>query len=681
MMDTSKTVLFSIIVVLCSLFILLNIRNEPLIQFYDEKSSSLIGVNVPRNLGFTGNNVKIGVIDTGIDYTHHDLLGFGNNGKVVGGYDFVDNDEQPMDTNGHGTEVAGIIASNGKLMGIAPNAKLFAYRVSADGESVSSDYIIKAIHKAIADKVNIINISLGENKTNDAIDNAVRDAVRNGIVVVIAAGNNGPALQTIGSPAKNPAAITVGASYNNITSSLVSTLEIGQKQYQVIPMRGTKALPESVYAKIIFGGYGRLQDLANLNVKDSILLVERGSDVPGEKIYFSEKEYNAALNGAKAVIVFNNEPGIFYGELIGRDNKTMYNPSIPVVSISRVDGLYIKETFQNEQLGKLNVFYHPDFVAPFSSRGPVSPFYPKPDLVAPGVFINSTLPGNKYNLTSGTSFAAPHVSGAAALLLERSPSLKPVEMASILSTTSDPVTDPYGKDFAVNVAGSGRLNVTRAFSANLVVIPHYLIFNLSQQDLYQTKSLQIESLNEQIPTLEINFSSEEKNVGFEYKLEKNFLNVKVFLRDEKLGDFEGVLKINDGKTLYHIPVLIHVTKGSIKLKENDGNVALELNYPDKWSYAKISLTNKETGEIKVASITPNKMSSISAHSSGEYWAEARIATPNGTDNAYGTITVKNPRYENELEFWESGVVPMRQILIISGIVAISILVGIARKRS
>ncbi|MBI3842432.1 MAG: S8 family serine peptidase, partial [Thaumarchaeota archaeon] len=161
-MNTSKIVLFSIIAVLCSLFILLNIRNEQLMQFYDEKSSSLIGVNVPRNLGFTGNNVKIGVIDTGIDYTHPDLLGFGNNGKVVGGYDFVDNDEQPMDTNGHGTEVAGIIAANGKLMGIAPNAKLFAYRVSADGESVSSDYIIKAIHKAIADKVNIINISLGE---------------------------------------------------------------------------------------------------------------------------------------------------------------------------------------------------------------------------------------------------------------------------------------------------------------------------------------------------------------------------------------------------------------------------------------------------------------------------------------------------------------------------------------
>ena len=68
------------------------------------------------------------------------------------------------------------------------------------------------------------------------------------------------------------------------------------------------------------------------------------------------------------------------------------------------------------------LFYHPDFVAHFSSRGPVSPFYIKPDLVAPGAFVNTTLTDGKYNFTSGTSFAAPHVSGASALLLEKKPS-------------------------------------------------------------------------------------------------------------------------------------------------------------------------------------------------------------------------------------------------------------------
>ena len=88
--------------------------------------------------------LKIAVIDTGVDYNHPDLLGFGYDGKVVGGYDFVDNDKMPIDTNGHGTEVAGIIAADGKLKGIAPKAKILAYRVSDDGESVSSDLIYKS---------------------------------------------------------------------------------------------------------------------------------------------------------------------------------------------------------------------------------------------------------------------------------------------------------------------------------------------------------------------------------------------------------------------------------------------------------------------------------------------------------------------------------------------------------
>ena len=81
--------------------------------------------------------------------------------KIIGGYDFVDNDEMPEDTNGHGTQVAGIIASNGNLKGIAPNSKILMYKVSEDGESVPSHLIIKAIEKSIEDNADIINISLG----------------------------------------------------------------------------------------------------------------------------------------------------------------------------------------------------------------------------------------------------------------------------------------------------------------------------------------------------------------------------------------------------------------------------------------------------------------------------------------------------------------------------------------
>ena len=132
-----------------------------------------------------------------MDFNHPDLLGLGLDGKIIGGYDFVDNDETPQDSNGHGTQVAGIIASNGNLKGIAPNSKILAYRVSEDGESVSSNLIIKAIEKSINDNADIINISLGINQTNTKIDQIVTKAIQNNIFVVTAAGNFGPEPNTI----------------------------------------------------------------------------------------------------------------------------------------------------------------------------------------------------------------------------------------------------------------------------------------------------------------------------------------------------------------------------------------------------------------------------------------------------------------------------------------------------
>ena len=665
----------------CISLVLSNIENKELGEVYLEKSIPLIGADVTRNLGFEGNGIKIAVIDTGIDYTHPDLFGLGPAGKVIGGYDYVDNDEKPMDTNGHGTEVAGIIAADGKLKGVAPKAKLLAYRVSATGESVSSDYIVKAIHRAIEDNADIINISLGVNKTNDEIDRAVEEAIRNGIVVVTAAGNNGPGIHTIGSPAKSIDVITVGASYNNITSSLVSTLNVGTKQYEVLPMLGTKALSEPINAKIVYGGYGRMHDLVNVDTKDSILLVERGSDVKGEKIFFSEKEYNAVQSGAKALIIYNNEPGIFLGELLHPDVSSNYKPTIPTLSISKDDGLSLRRNLPNGTIADLNVFYHPDFVTPFSSRGPVSPFYIKPDLVAPGVFVNSTVTGGKYNLTSGTSFAAPHVSGAAAILLEKNPNLQPSEISSILSTTSESVSDPYGGIFPVEVAGSGRLNLARAFNADLIIIPHNLVFNLSLENPVQTKSLQLKSIQGKISQLEMKFLPEIDDIKFEQSLQNNTLNVKIISTKKNVSDIEERFVINDGKTFYKIPILVHITKGTINTIEENGMLSFNLDYPEEWSYAKISVTNKDTDETTTTSITPHKSSSLSVYDTGEYWIESQIITKNGTDNAYGTVIVQNPSEKNWLVFFESTRIPLKQFIILSVILVTVLIVGLKIRRS
>ena len=119
--------------------------------------------------------------------------------------------------------------------------------------------------------------------------------------------------------------------------------------------------------------------------------------------------------------------------------------------------LRLGRTWIMQRMGVLHLFYNPDFVAHFSSRGPVSPFYIKPEIVAPGAYINTTQNNAGYNFTSGTSYAAPHVSGAAALLLQKNPDLHHHEIKSILLTTVKPVLDAYGNEFSVKEAGAGRL--------------------------------------------------------------------------------------------------------------------------------------------------------------------------------------------------------------------------------
>ncbi|SVB58954.1 uncharacterized protein METZ01_LOCUS211808, partial [marine metagenome] len=468
-MNAQKIIFLSIVISMGIVLIASQFQNQENFAVQVNNSGPHIGTSVPYSYGYDGSGIIISVIDTGVDFSHPDLFGFGMDGKIIGGYDFVDNDDMPEDTNGHGTQVIGIIAANGNLKGIAPNSKLLVYKVSEDGESVPTSMIIKAIEKSIEDGADIINISLGINQTNVKIDQAVTKAIQNNIFVVTAAGNFGPELNTIGSPAMNPNAITVGATFNNIPSSLVSIFEIENKAFNVFPMVGTQSLDEPITSQIVFGKYGKIQDLSDLDIEGSILLVERGSDIENEIVYFSDKEKNASALGAKAIIVYNNEPGIFFGELIHEYVDEDYSPTIPALSLSKEDGLIVKEMLKNNVVGTLDIFYHPDFVAHFSSRGPVSPFYIKPDLVAPGAFINTTDINKDYSISSGTSFAAPHVAGAAALILQKNSQLTPEELKSILMTTSDTVSDQYGKKFPIEVAGTGRINVSKAIDAELII--------------------------------------------------------------------------------------------------------------------------------------------------------------------------------------------------------------------
>ena len=655
-----------------SAFLISNqLENTENISILVNNSGPFIGTSIPYQSGFDGSGIVVSIIDTGIDLNHPDL-----EGKIIGGYDFVDNDEMPEDTNGHGTQVAGIIAANGNLKGIAPNSKILMYKVSEDGESVPSNLIIKAIEKSIEDGADIINISLGINQTNTKIDQMVNKAVKNNIFVVTAAGNFGPELSTIGSPGINPNAITVGATFNNVTSSLVSTFEIEDKTFNVFPMVGTQALTEPITSQIIFGKYGKVNDLLENDVEGSILLIERGSDIENEIIYFSDKEKNASDVGARAIIVYNNEPGIFFGELIHEYVDEGYEPTIPALSVSRDDGLIIKEILQSGTKGTLDVFYHPDFVAYFSSRGPVSPFYIKPDLVAPGAFINTTDINGEYKISSGTSFAAPHVAGTAALILQKNPELTPQELKSILMTTSEIVYDQFDDRFPIEVSGNGRIDASKAINAELIIMPPNLIFDLSPANQIQTKHLKINGIDGE--SMSIRF--EESGIAdFDYNLEDENLVINAKLTEQSLGEFESRVVINHNEIDYHIPIIVRVSEGAITINEDGGKLGIDISSPSSWSYAKISIINQETGKTFTDSIVPGKNSELIVYEQGEYWIEAKIKDGAKTLSAYATIQVEKIEHD-EKNLANALNLPEKPILIISAIMIVTVIVGLSIRR-
>lgn len=177
-------------------------------------------------LPLDGRGVRIGVLDTGVDYTHPDLGGcLGPGCKIAGGHDFVNDDPDPMDDHGHGTHVAATAAGDGlagaaRLRGVAPAARLWAYKVlDATGAGDSAD-VIAGVERCAdpdadgdtTDHLDVCTMSLGAwGNPDDAMSAAVDSATAAGVVFTVAAGNRGPSAQTIDSPGTARRAITVAA--------------------------------------------------------------------------------------------------------------------------------------------------------------------------------------------------------------------------------------------------------------------------------------------------------------------------------------------------------------------------------------------------------------------------------------------------------------------------------------
>ncbi|MGG0175947.1 S8 family serine peptidase [Gottfriedia acidiceleris] len=481
--------------------------------------NSYLNINKLHDEGFTGKGIKVGVLDTGIDYNHPDLTtaykGYhaqtGVDPKTVDpnsvkGWDFVDNDADPMETTyadwvkagkpvadpsayytEHGTHVSGTIAGQGKndsdyaTNGVAPDADLYMYRVLGPGGGGSSDGIIAGIEKAVNDGMDVINLSLGANYNDPLFPTAIaiNNAVLSGVTAVVAAGNAGNGMYTLGTPGNSSLALTVGASdVPNDVATMKGTLDNTKVDMRLMA-KGfndnindllTKQLP------IVTVGTGQSFEYfgANARVDGKVVLIQRGTSTINDKIL------QAKLRGAAAVIIYNNNAA--EGHL--PFNLGEGNDFIPAFSLTNADGLALAQKVANttnpvfsfSDLGKFTM--SGDNLADFSSRGPSRLTYDiKPEITAPGVNVLSTVPGyvnspnnptdykNAYLRMSGTSMATPFTSGVAALLLQAKPDLQPEDVKAILMNTADPLSKPY----SVFEIGAGRVDPYSAIHSNFEI--------------------------------------------------------------------------------------------------------------------------------------------------------------------------------------------------------------------
>ena len=191
------------------------VENDIIFHANLEQAAPIIGAPEIWDCGYTGNGVRIALIDSGIDASHPDMKG-----KITGWIDLVSNKTTPYDNFGHGSHCAGIIAgtgaaSKGRYKGIAPDAQLIGIKVLNKDGSGRESTILSGIEYAMNSNASVISMSLGSDEHSEAIHAAVEKAIQKGKIVVCAAGNSGPNECTIGCPSDVKEAITVGATDKN----------------------------------------------------------------------------------------------------------------------------------------------------------------------------------------------------------------------------------------------------------------------------------------------------------------------------------------------------------------------------------------------------------------------------------------------------------------------------------
>jgi subtilisin family serine protease len=472
----------------------IEVAPEEVRQLQTDSSPDFLGLTAPGGLweqlggqGAAGEDVVVGVLDTGIWPEHPSFAedGYGPppadwfggctsgeqfsqndcNNKLIGarfyrlgmgqGTALVDPDEylSPRDRDGHGTHTASTAAGNadvpaeilgidrGVISGIAPRARIAAYKVCWNQAGCFLSDIVAAIDGAVAEGVDVINYSIGGGASLLGEDDvAFLFAADAGIFVSTSAGNSGPDGETVGGPATVPWITAVGASTQARTFQGSVELGNGNVYSGATVTAGTDTLP--------------IVDSANAG-SELCIVGELDPAVVTGKIVLCMRGENARVAKSQAVFEAGGAGMVLYNTNDTEDVLTD-NHWVPSVHLSFTDGTAVKNYIAAEEAGgftpvaqivggEFTAIPAPDMAA-FSSRGPnpVAADIIKPDVTAPGVVIlaggspNPFLgsPDELFQAISGTSMASPHVAGLYALLKQQHPDWTPAMAKSAIMTSA-----------------------------------------------------------------------------------------------------------------------------------------------------------------------------------------------------------------------------------------------------
>lgn len=439
--------------------------------------------------------------------------------RIKGGYDFVgDNydasgdtagssttptpDPNPLDCNGHGTHVAGTVGgsgvtSDGKTYtgaynastpktsfavgpGVAPQVDLYALRVF--GCEGSTDVTVEAIDWAVKNRMNVINMSLGSSfgRSDDPDAVAASNAVGAGVVVVASSGNSGPNPYLTGSPATGAGVLSVAAIDSTATFPGAKLSLSGGATLSSINANNA-ALPSASLKLVVVGddtsttaneALGCSKDAytkagISSQAGNQIAVVSRGTCSRVAKAIYAQQA------GAAAVIMINNTTDYppYEGAIVSNpDTGDKYKVTIPLLGVRTSDAATLTAAAGQSVTLSATTLDNPAYrsLASFSSAGPVTGDSGlSPNVSAPGVSILSASvgTGNGGEIMSGTSMAAPHVTGVAALGVQAHPTWSAAEVAAAVASTADP--DAIA-GYQVTLGGTGLVDAAQTVGTQVI---------------------------------------------------------------------------------------------------------------------------------------------------------------------------------------------------------------------